>query len=446
MSEKWSSRFSEQFHVTLTPDVIDWLDHFEDIAAGEHLGEYSEHEDLPQRVFDPKSGAVWAGLMPPDCLPILGNGCGDALLLRFGVDGRQTEVIELRHEGGEWRPYGRTLAEAILCDIAVAKARGTLDPVDVAEPRPIKQWALDQVQRASGSPLQWHDPLAGDRHSVLRNLLDANLCEVAVRQEFCLDALTCELCRRAGQHPLGPIAEQLGVPWSTFWGWISHTSTMPTDMRDRLAAVLGEPVDPLLEQDWERAAVEADKVRLIRPDIGWPYVVLGESCEHIGNVADAVSRYADGLEVLGTTFGFGGFISKERLLDRLRILRDHWPDVLATQGYVAAALDGNAASSLSARVRDYWMHRAEEAEAAGDPARAYRHYFAAGWDLLVYDDMEQVLAGLVRTSEAAGFDSLHLIARHHLACLKPVEQTASQPLAQVKRSRFRSFLSRLLGK
>jgi hypothetical protein len=97
----WSSRLSKQYHLNLPADVVAWFD-------GERWKEFSETGFgvplEPAQLLDSNSSVLLGGLMLPDALPILDNGCGDALCLRFNSQGTVSEVVRWMHEGGNWTP------------------------------------------------------------------------------------------------------------------------------------------------------------------------------------------------------------------------------------------------------------------------------------------------------------------------------------------------------
>ena len=78
---------------------------------------------------------------------------------------------------------------------------------------------------------------------------------------------------------------------------------------------------------------------------------------------------------------------------------------------MAMSADHDASSYES--IREYWLHRGEEAEREGRYDRAYWFYYHAGWDLFVTDDMELILDRLQRAANAAGWRSLARLAAHH---------------------------------
>jgi len=64
--------------------------------------------------FNPKETVdhakhIWGGQMLPDTLPILGNGMGDCVNVRFNGDGSISEFVEWHHEGGHWSHWGYSI-------------------------------------------------------------------------------------------------------------------------------------------------------------------------------------------------------------------------------------------------------------------------------------------------------------------------------------------------
>jgi len=70
----------------------------------------------------PDGSGIWGGAMLPDTLPMLGNGCGDCLCLRFRPDGTVSEVIRWLHEVHVeflWKQFER--GDSFDAALAVAK-------------------------------------------------------------------------------------------------------------------------------------------------------------------------------------------------------------------------------------------------------------------------------------------------------------------------------------
>lgn len=450
MPEQWSQRIADHFQAHLPPDLAEWLDRRIGDDAGEpYLGSFTGVVIDPAGWLDSSSSAVWGGLMLPDTLPILNNGCGDVLAVRFGRDGGVSEVIRWDHEGGWWRPFGKTLAEAILCDIATTKAERpehwTREPRGVR--RPIEEWAVDWVRRTTAPALKWPDPFDGDNRSVTRVLLDAGICEVVARQVFCEAYLTSELRIKVQEIGGDLIAEKLGVDWSVVRDWLRDSSRIPEGSLEPLSSALGLAglTADQMREDWDRATVEAQRVTELRPELAWPYAILGQAAERNDDPARAAEYYGASLRRPKTTCSFMT-IEPSFVLERLGQLRNHVPDNALTDPYLQAALQTRTPHTFPFSIRRYWLREAEAAEQRGHHDRAYECYYNAGWDDLVFDDMPRVLEGLLRSAEAAGFTTLARVAAHHLASLNAME---TRVIESARRkgltARLHSWVARLWG-
>jgi hypothetical protein len=424
MSEKWSQRLVSELAANVPPDVADWLDGGARRGlGGPHLGDFTD-PIAAEALLDSSPDALAGGLMLPDTLPLLGNGHGDAISLRFGPDGHVSELIRWHHEGGNWRPFGNTLAEAILCDIGSMKAAsGTAFTCEDSDtPRPWEQWAVDWVRRTTAPRLHWGDPHAGDRLSVFQCLLDADTCEVAVRRERCWVSLMSGLGRMCLEMGGRAIAERVGVTWPVFERWLFDTATVPEAYREPLSSAVNVPIHELVRQDWGQASREASQVRGRRPGLTWPHVVLGWAAERDCDLTRAAEHYTAGLKQLGTSGGLLVIDEHEFSIERLRELGVHLSDASAIHPRVQVALAAETRAELWSNVRAYWLRKAEEAAAQGDHGRAYQCYYRAGWDDYVADDIGHVLDGLVRSAEAAGYTTLCRLAERHRASWKVIDR------------------------
>lgn len=448
MSEKWSQRLSAELAASFPPAVIDWLDgdicHALDFP---HLGEFNE-PIAPEQLLDPSSSAVWGGLMLPDTLPLLSNGCGDVVSLRFDSQGRVSEVLRWNHEGGDWRPFGNTLAEAVLCDIATVKVEQMADSLrdDSRAQHPLEDWAIDWTRRTTGPTLNWSDPCNGDSLSVFQCLLDAGICEVVARRERCRANLTSGLARRCMEIGGVQIAERLGVHWSVVREWLWDITLIPEEHHQPLSDFLDMPIVQVLQQDWNEASEEARRVCELRPDLAWTYAVLGWAAERDGDLRRAATHYLDGLKKLGTSCAFQGRVEKGFIVQRLGELRDHLSNDGAADPYLQAAEVPSMPETISSGIRHYWMQRAESAAEAGQYDRAYQCYYSAGWDDHFMDDIDRVLDGLIRSAEAAGYTTLCRLAKLHLASLQATQRPAKNALQTPRnRSWIRTLIARILG-
>lgn len=175
----WSSRLSKQYQINLSADVVAWFD-------GELWKKCSQtgfgQPIEPAQLLDPTSSALLGGLMLPDTLPILDNGCGDALCLRFNLKGTVSEVVRWEHEGGNWTPFGTSLCEALLLDAALTLME---EPQDDGELRlediGYAGWALEWLEGES-PPSRIRQVLIQEHALPIMGLLEAGVAETAVRR------------------------------------------------------------------------------------------------------------------------------------------------------------------------------------------------------------------------------------------------------------------------
>jgi hypothetical protein len=321
MVRNWSTELAEQFDLRLPRDVTSWLD-----------GEVWK-EESPTSFGIPVSPndigkSVSGGQMLPDTLPILGNGFGDCLCLRFGYDGTVTEVIRWLHEGGLWTSYGNTLAEALLFDAALVDAE---EQVEI-EALPFVDWVLEAAEGTIASS-QVRRALSKDGKPSLQGLLRAGLAETAVRWKLCERSWMSGLeqyCRRTGgSYELGA---SIGIDPSEIHNWFFDTALVPEKFKRSIAKATGQSVEALLRQDWGRANEHAEQVVRLRTDLSWPFAVSGWASERQGDRVLAVKLYQTGISAFGSAAEFtkhwgrpAGEGHTKFVIDRLCDLRDELP-------------------------------------------------------------------------------------------------------------------------
>jgi hypothetical protein len=408
----WALRISESLLVKLPDDARAWLDAEQLPDAPAAL--FNQRVD-PARLLAPSSGAIWGGLMLPDTLPLVSDGGGNALCLRIGFDGAVTEVIHWDHEGSLWKPYGQTLAEALVLDVAFALIDqidndDESDAVFIEEAFPLADWATHWLPALSKPLLR---NLLKDPLSLPARLRELGMAKVAIAQWECRRLLTNRLdkfCRRVGG---GKIAKTLDVKWSEFRRWLADTRLIPDDQRQALSTLTTIPFDELIYKDWESAALEAIAVLDLRADLAWPFAVLGRYKSELGDATAATDYYESGLETLGTS---EDFIANWKALfgNQIKFI----PSALASMNprfpneneeYLQLFFSSNPAQS----VRDHWLKRGEEAEVNEQFELAYRCYYRAGWDVPVQNDIEQVLQLLEKAATKGGYIALARLAHHH---------------------------------
>lgn len=408
MNLSFSRRLTEQLSLKLSADVASWLDHGPWLEVPDTL--FNQPVD-PVDLVGPPSTTIWGGQMLPDTLPFLSDGAGNVLSLRFGFDGTVAEVICWNHEGGGWKPYGRTLAEALLLDVGFALLNREYSPDDNL--LIFADWARDWLQ--SPDDRQLLDSSRGPLF--LTRLSELGLGQVAVHQWQCERHLATKLNQASKTIGGGKLAKNLGVDWPTFRKWLADPTLIPFEHQAALSSITAIPVPDLVYQDWERAADEAQAVLAIRTDLNWPFTVLGRYEERRDNLETALGYYLKALETMKSSAGFTeswaaltgsafGFAAG-RLLELNRTA-----SASVRHDYLKAMVSDRAMG-----VRKYWSEEAARAESAGEHRKAYECYYKAGWDLPMLDDIETVLDHLVRTARAANSLALSSLAAHHRQAL-----------------------------
>ena len=418
MPPSWSARLEEQFGLTLPDDVRCWFD--DELWRGSDCTDYNEAVS-PAELLDPRSSAVWGGMMPPDTLPVLGNGAGDCLSLRFDANGAVSEVVCWLHEGGQWWPCGKTLSEALVLD-RIRRISAPLDekPEDESDAGNWADWATQWLGTAKIQSIGFRDSF-DNPSSVYDGFLDAGVAEESVHGILCEQALDSGLmsyCRRVGGMKL---ANRLGVPWSHVRLWLFDNARVPPEMVARLAKETGRAPEDLLSQDWEAAAVHARFVSERRSDLAWPFAVVGWAKERKGDVSGAIEDYYAGLCALGSTAAFtddwtleGHWPGEKFTRARLVVLKSALPRQIREDPYLLAVFEQrDTVRKHSDAIREFWLARAEDAIKRGDAFEAYHSVYAAGWDQFHADGMDLILDRLIAAARMAGSRAWEKIAERH---------------------------------
>ncbi len=408
MSGTWSQRIERHYHLQLTEDVRAWLD--QRVWAEPGGAEFCRPQ-TPERILDPEPGTIWAGFMLPDTLPVVGNDYGDWLCLRVAGDGSIGEVIHWSHCGGDWIPFGQNLAEALLYDAwqrvvhpeRIQMVESALPPADVFR---LARWARGWCPGAAAPILPFWEldtPLDADmRHAVLNSFHDSQVAEFALRRDRVLQHLESPL--KVASEP--ELARSVGVDWEPdFVKWVFDTQAVPAAHRARLQQQLHSD-GQLFQQDWPSAEQEALAVIQRRRDLGWAFDVAGWAAQRRGDSAAAVELYRAGIQTSWFSDdtvrfrthwfeeGYGKFAAAQ-----LAGLSDQLTDQQRQDPYLRIFLD-NDPTTLRARVHQYWLEQAQQAEQRGEFRRAYQCFYRAGWDLGLQPitGYEAIFDGLARTA------------------------------------------------
>ena len=418
MSISWSSRIADRYRCTLPASLADWFDSRQWRESG--FGEY--HQPVhPETLLSPAPDCIWPGLMSADLLPLIGNASGDWLCARIDRGGDASGIIQWYHGGGDWIPWGRTIAEAILFDTVVDRLsdapRRHAVPATSPRPRPprgehdpLVRWALTHLPDSLEPDLQ----AASNAESVARAVLDAEVAEVAVRCERILAIL-----KQPARQVLDSLASrQRSVERETWSEWSFDLTRIPTEMRDAI-----EPDDGRLArlQDWEAAARHAEQVVRLAPDLAWAWDVLGYAAENRGDPGAAIGMYRRSAEC--SVFS-----------DQSIRLETHWtnasaakfsvarlkslaPDVVEGSEYLSLLCDADV-HRRRVLATEYWSGQASSRAENQQWDQACDAHFAAGWDVgaASMPAYAKLLDRLADAADHAGQAGRAELARTHLRC------------------------------
>ncbi len=407
MSSSLSTILSNAFAIKLTPELIDWIDNEKwkksyPIEFGEPIN--------PNII----SEMIWGGLMLPDTLPILGNGCGDCISIRFNQDGSTREFVKWLHETCEWNPAGQSLSEIVLFESAIRILEENFEIDNIFSDYDYIKWAIEWSGLNDFEKSQLKNLFFSKKPFDLSDLLQRGFPNIPVHKalvkkflETGLDALSKE---RGGLN----ISKKIGVSWDTFKIWLYDPRYIPPQYLSKLSTSFKMSEDTLIHQDWFLAVLHAKNVAQQRSDLAWPFAILGQDAERKGNFDAASDYYLRGIRAFGTTYDFIGFwrelgnLPSEYCAQRLQKIEKYLKTPIKKDEYIQSALDPDFN-----KVINYWLEKAKKAEQLGRYNKAYEYWYLAGWDHFIFDHVEEILDGLVRTSEKAGLNTLNRLATLH---------------------------------
>jgi hypothetical protein len=411
MNDSWSQKLSDTFALQLTPELIDWFD--TEKWQTTYPLEFGEPVK-PKNLLDPNSSQVWGGLMLPDTLPILGNGFGDDIAVRFNSDGSVREFICWLHENCEWNPAGQTLSQVILFDAAKGLLENPSNEDRRLSAKAILEWAIRWSGLSAEEKSYLESIFLSHQTFGLNDLLKPGFPEIAFRKNLAQKNLESGLLALAMECGGESIAKKIGVSWNEFKPWLFAPETIPSQYLDKLTKLFDVTEDSLKSQDWTSAVNHAENIAQHRSDLGWPFAVIGQDAERRGNMEAAADAYSIGTKALGGTYDFTELWRlyeqgpNKYCAQRLKQIEGALKKPLHKDEYMISALDSNFYAVI-----DYWRKKAKIAEETGKYSEAYNNWYLAGWDHHLCDYMEEILDGLIRTSEKAGFTPLFKLAVHH---------------------------------
>lgn len=430
---RWSQAVAERYGLDLSPTWCDWFDRFP--AGAPISGEFGEPLSAGV-LLGAAPEVIWPGLMPPDFLPLAGNGLGDWLGGRVAADNTISEVVYWYHGGGDCLPYGRTMAEAIVCDVLADRFPGRQLALAIpAEPRSLPlsgqslrgdaiRWACEHLPAAAAEVFLADFPAAQTADHLVRS----GVAEVPIRCDIALSALDNEVRRRMTPQ----LAARLRVRWDQqVVRWMFDPGQMPADQIRALAELWGLPPDRWQQPDWGVAAEQCRQVADQRHDLAWVHDILGWASQRQGDISGAITHYQNG--ALASVF-----------TDQAVRFRTHFDSDRACKFSVARLLELDALQSLDPnyvqwlvvatspadiamtgwrdRTSDYWLDRAGQigGDRPQDAARRYDLIYRAGWDvgcdsILRYD---RLLEALQRAATEAGQTARASLAKTHRDCFR----------------------------
>ncbi len=426
--QTWSTKLAERFGMDFGDELNQWWDEICFLSPGP--GEF-RYPVLPEVLLATVPDPIWPPLMPPNFLPLVGNGTGDWLCVRLldpdvaAQTGRLTDICHWYHGGGDWLPWGDRLSEALLFDwLLLFLPQSGSRHAEPAEAARSDAWKTAPVEgEAIATCLGWREhawgrwvterlpelshfdwDAASDPRQLAAGLLTEGLCEVPVRCQLVIDALASALSTRLTPQSV----HEADVTWNDWMRWCFDLRTIPADVSARLHATHGIAAHDFssAQQDWNEVATHAAAVCQSHPDLSWGHDLLGYAMWSSGDSAGAMQAFSNAIRCSVFT-------------DQSVRLRTHWAtatervakfaarflpqlaprpnsdrprnDVTPDQlGRLPAAIHcdrlleylGPQSREEGALVRQrYSQMLVDEATATSSPATSVRLLYAAGWDL-----------------------------------------------------------------
>lgn len=418
----WSRAISDRYQLRLSDELVDWFDSGVCDAVG--LGEFCEPAH-PEQLMQDAPDSIWPGLMPPDVLPLVSNGLGDWLCGRVSASNTIDEVIYWYHGGGDYLPYGKGLAEAILFDTLADRLPGRRQLLAIPAEReaqehqsiisgPLVEWALTRMPVGVASVLDIEAPPELVASELARHQISVD----AVKCDAVLAALDSDLRVRFRSAD----AKALGVSWDRDVAkWMFDTDTIPSLMRSQLVEIIGQNGDVRFAQDWGTVEKLCRELSDQRSDLGWIHDCLGWSAQRRGDHETAGLHYAKSAVTSVFT-------------DQAVRFKTHFDSDHAAKFSIARLIEIGQADRLENRyvtaltqvdqpnwregVVEYWL---DKAAAHHDSAAArYDLLYRAGWDvgcesMQRYRDVLLMLADAARDAQQVARAE---VAATHAACIE----------------------------
>ncbi|QDV66103.1 hypothetical protein Mal65_52770 [Crateriforma conspicua] len=367
-----ASGFARHFGLTLSSDLIDWIDQ----ALWRHTGCGEFHEAVdPASLMDDPADTIWPGLMPPDFLPLIGNGRGDWICGRVSAAGTVDRFVHWYHGGGDWIPWGNRLGEAVLFDVwcPLLPGPGRRHAIEPDDPRagaclsgdhPWIQWAADAAHPGARELMQFalaQTSLSGDEKATA----SLGLADGMIRHGIAEVAVRCEMIQNhrddwplIGKHASAAAQTDPDLAWAWEWLAMSHDS-------------LGQPASAA--NCFAKAAccsAFTDQAVRMRP----PGVELGDAENQAAKLSVAWLRQ-----------------------QHTRV--DELAEISSIQQRYVSMLVQTDPSRWQQSAHDFWLEAAEASAKGGNGTEAVNCLIRSGWDLgiqplSVYGDVLNRLAAM----------------------------------------------------
>ncbi len=441
-----SQHIADRYQVALNESWRQWFDR--DAEQIPLAGEFRLSTQF-SFLLDSAPAIVWPGLMLPDTLPLIGNEYGDWLCVRVDEDNRFGELVHWYHGGGDWIPVGKSIAEAVLHDIVDQFRPRKGQVLRGAAESTVPEHLSQVIQRISDERLQsWmlssllESPNSNhDCKESLKGVLSAlSSCDYLTAVKllesagWAVDAAVCDQIEFALQVPIRSLASdeiprRLGLNYEPdYVRWLFDAQQIPNNAMHQIQDILhsiGLPPAQPHQQDWLEAERLALRQLQRRNDLAWAIDIAGWAAQRRGDYSTACEIYFNGRHASAfsnqsirmRSHGFDPQFGKVAIAELWK-LRDHLHPAQLEDTYLQKIWQ-TPSRILQREVQQYWMSAAKVAMDIGDYADAYRNYYRAGWDIGAQrmTDYLEIFAGLIESSQAAGWTGRAQVAAAHLACL-----------------------------
>lgn len=440
-----SQQIADRYHVELDDSWRNWFDR--DAEQVPLAGEFREASQFGF-LLDRAPTIVWPGLMLPDTLPLIGNEYGDWLCVRVNESNRFGELVHWYHGGGDWIPVGRTIAEAVLHDIVdqyrprigqvLRGASESTSPEHLyhvtqrSNDERLLRWLAASLEDAVGQP-RGHSSL----QDVLSKLSASNYLAAIQQLEkagWAVEASLCDQIEYALHVPIRSLASEeiprrLGLNYDPdYVRWLFDANQIPNNVLHQIQEILhtlGLPPAQPFAQNWVEAERLARCLLERRNDLAWAVDIAGWAAQRRGDLAAACEIYFNGRfasafsnqSIRMRSHGCVPQFGKVAIAEMWK-LSEHLSDSQLFDGYLRTIWQ-TPARALQREVQEFWMRNGREAMNAGSFAIAYASFYRAGWDIGAQrmTDYSDIFAGLIESSQAAGWTARANVAQTHMACL-----------------------------